>query len=68
MPVAVSQSMDDWAFQDALTAMDITGAIMDDLAAAGPAPTEAEALLDELAAAASIAELKSLRERVATLA
>lgn len=68
MPVAVSQSMDDWAFQDALAAMDITGAIMDDLAAAGSAPTEAEALLDELAAAESIDELKSLRERVAALA
>jgi hypothetical protein len=68
MPTAVSQSMDDWAFKDALAAMDITGAIMEEVAAAGPAQTEAEALLDELAAAGTIAELKALHERAAALA
>lgn len=68
MPLAVSQAMDDWAFKDAMTAMDIAGTIMDDLAEAGPAAAEAEMLLPEVAAAETIAELKALRERAAALA
>jgi hypothetical protein len=66
-PAVVSRSMDAWAFEDAARAIDITDEIMRDLADAGDGSSEVATLVEEMAAAETLAELRSLRERAAAL-
>ena len=67
-PVVVSRSMDRWAFEDATKAIDITNAIMRELAGAEAGSSDVETLTADVAAAETLAELRSLHERAAALA